>query len=324
MYNKREKVLVLGAAGSGGSYLCEFLLKKGFQVYGTSRWGSSKNKDNLSKIIDRITLLECDLTDLGATIRTIKLVEPALIYNLAAHANVHVCFNTPISVLENNIKSSLNLFEALRILGHDSIVLHASTSEVYGLVREENLPINEKCPLNPVNPYSVSKLTQEMLASCYWNSFGIKTITTRSFSYINPRRDDLFASSFAKQIVEIENYERKFLEYGNLDSIRTLMDVRDMSEAYFQASFKCKFGEVYNVGGRCILSVGQFLEKLKEKAKVKIKTKQNPKLLRPIDVTLQICDSSKFEKETGWVTKFSLDESIDFLLEHYRAKYVGF
>lgn len=235
------KILITGIAGSGGSYMAENLLSKGFEVCGFIRWHSTTTKQNLEKIENKIDLHECDLNDLGSVIRTLNLIKPELIYNLAAHANVHVCFSNPISVIENNIKSSLNLFEAIRILKLKSVVLHASTSEVYGLVKKIDCPISEEHPENPINPYSVSKLTQEKLAYSYWHSFGIETLITRAFTYLNPRREDLFASSFAKQVVEIENGQREVLEHGNLDSVRTILDVRDMCEAYFQASMKCNF-----------------------------------------------------------------------------------
>lgn len=314
-----SKILITGIFGSGASYLAEELLKNNLnEVYGLARWHSNGHDKNIQNIKNEIKILECDLTDFSSILRALKKIQPTHIYNMASHANVKASFENPIAVLDNNIKCTINLFEAIRILEIDPIVQHVSTSEVYGLVKEKDCPITEEHPLNPANIYSVSKLTQEKIASSYYYSYGIKTIITRCFAYICPRREDIFSSAFAKQVVEIEKGKRNILTHGNLNSIRTLMDVRDMSSAYIEANNKCKYGEPYNIGGTAVLTVGKFLEKLKEKAKVEIKTQQDPKLLRPVDVTCQICSTEKFYEQTGWKPKFSLEESIDFLLEYYR------
>jgi len=314
------KCLITGIGGSGGSFLAEYLVSLGIQVEGIVRWHSSNgtNKSNLDKIKNNITLYDCDLNDLGSTIRTLEKSKPDYIFHLAAHANVRSCFDYPIAVIQNNVNSTLNLFEAIRILRIPTKVQHCSTSEVYGQVDVKETPIKETTQLNPVNPYSVSKLTQEKIALCYYQCYNIPVIITRMFAYLNERRNDLFSSAFAKQIVEIERGQRTELTHGNLDSTRTLCDVRDMAEAYWIASQECDEGTPYNLGGNTIITVGEFLEILKSRAKVKIVSKQDPKLLRPKDTTMQIPDVSKFLNKTGWKPKYSFEESVDFLLDYYR------
>jgi GDPmannose 4,6-dehydratase/GDP-4-dehydro-6-deoxy-D-mannose reductase len=320
MRNKGNKVLITGIAGSGGSYLAEFLVSQGLDVHGISRWHSTASNSNLENVINDITLHECDLNDLSATIRAIEASRPDYIFHLAAHANVHVCFSNPIAVLQNNINGTINLFEAIRIVGIDPVIQFCSTSEVYGLVDEKNIPIDEGHPLDPVNIYAVSKLTQEKIASSYFYTYGTKIIITRMFAYINPRRADIFSSAFAKKIVEIERGEREVLTHGNLNSIRTLIDVRDAMESYWIASQKCEYGVPYNVGGETVISVGDFLEELKLKAKVPIPSTIAKDLLRPIDVTLQVPNVDKFYSATGWKPKYSIQDSIQFLLDHYRGQ----
>jgi len=178
--------------------------------------------------------------------------------------------------------------------------------------------MTEEHPLKPVNPYAVSKLTQEALVYAYHKSWGIRTIITRMFAYINPRRRDLFATSFAYQIAEIEKGKRDVLRYGNLDSIRNIIDVRDAMRAYWVACEHCEEGEVYNIGGKNTLSVGQFLDTLISHALVSIPRELDPKLLRPIDVTKQVPDTSKFDKATSFFPIYSLDDSIEFLLNYCR------
>ena len=195
---KKIKALITGIAGSGGSYLAEFLVSQGIEVQGISRWHSTTSSSNLKNIIDDITLYECDLNDLSAVIRALKEAKPDYIFHLAAHANVQVCFSNPIAVLQNNVNSTINLFEAIRILDLDPVIQFCSTSEVYGKVDTKNIPITEHHPLDPVNIYAISKLTQEKIASSYFHSYGMRVVITRMFAYINPRRGDIFSSAFAR------------------------------------------------------------------------------------------------------------------------------
>ena len=152
----------------------------------------------------------------------------------------------------------------------------------------------------------------------YHKSWGLNVITTRMFAYINPRRSDLFATAFARQVIEIEQGKRDVLTHGNLDSVRTLIDVRDAMRTYWIASEKCDYGSAYNIGGTDVLSVGDFLEILKSRSRVKIISQQDPDLLRPIDITLQIPDTSKFDQLTNWKPEYTLEETIDFLLQSCR------
>ena len=315
-----SKVLITGIAGSGGSHLAEYLVSLGLEVHGISRWHSTTSHSNLKKIADQIQLHECDLNDLSATIRALDKVKPDYIFHLAAHANVHVCFSNPIAVLQNNINNTINLFEAIRIVGIDPIIQFCGTSEVYGNVSAENTPITESHPLEPVNIYAVSKLTQEKIASSYFHTYGMKVVITRMFAYINPRRGDIFSSAFARKIVEVERGERDIVTHGNLDSVRTLIDVRDAMESYWVACQHCEYGVPYNVGGNTVITVGEFLEHLKTKASVPIKSEIDPNLLRPVDVTLQVPDVSLFTAATGWRPKHTIEESVEFLLNHYRGK----
>ena len=314
-----KRALITGIAGSGGSYLAEYLVNnQDVEVHGISRWHSTTSNSNLKNVIDKITLHECDLNDLSATIRAVEKVKPDYIFHLAAHANVHVCFSNPIAVLQNNINNTINLFEAIRIVGVDPIIQFCGTSEVYGIVDKKNIPIKESNALDPVNIYAVSKLTQEKIASSYFHSYGMKVVITRMFAYINPRRGDIFSSAFARKIAEIEKGERKYLTHGNLNSIRTLIDVRDAMESYWVACQKCEYGVPYNVGGETVISVGEFLDVLKSKASLPIISTVDKNLLRPVDVTLQVPDVTKFIEAADWKPKYSIEESVEFLLEHYR------
>ena len=198
------------------------------------------------------------------------------------------------------------------------VCFSGNTSEVYGQVKIEDTPIKETYPVDPINVYAISKLAQEKLCKSYWLSYGIPVVITRAFTYINPRRPDIFSSAFARQVVEIEKGKRDKIVYGNLDSTRTIIDVRDNMEAYWVATNHCDCGEVYNVGGYTHMTVGEFLTELVKHSTVPIKSELDPRLLRPVDVTMQIPDVTKFTTKTGWKPRYTLDDSIEFLLDHYR------
>ncbi len=317
-----KSILITGISGSGGSYLAEYIYKKypHIKINGISRWHSTTNNENLSKIKKNIILHNCDLNDYSSSLNVLKKIKPQIIFNLASHANVRDSFNNPISVINNNINSTLNLFETVRFLKLDTIILHCSTSEVYGLVSKKDVPINENQPLKPASPYALSKVTQDLMAQTYFRNYGMKIIITRMFTYLNPKREDLFSSSFAKQIAEIEQNKKNILMHGNLESIRTIIDHRDAMKSYFEAAYKCKFGEVYNLGGSRVISVKEFLSKLIKLSKSKIITKLDKQLLRPTDVTLQIPDTNKFEKQTNFKNSYDVDSSVLNLLNFWRDK----
>jgi len=317
-----KKAFITGIAGSTGSFLAEYLLKQNLEVHGISRWHStSANNKNLKNATKDIRMFECDLNDLSAVVRTLKESKPDYIFHLAAHANVKVCFSNPLAVMQNNVMGTMNLFEAVRLLELDPIVQHCSTSEVYGNVKREETPIKETHPLNPANIYAVSKLAQEKIAQSYFYSYNMKTVITRMFAYLNPRREDIFSSAFAKQIVRIERGQQKEIVHGNLESVRTLIDIRDAVESYWVASNNCNYGEPYNIGGNTIMSVGDFLQKIKNCSIEKnIESRCDESLLRPIDVTMQIPDISKFFNKTMWEPKYTFEESMEMLMEHYRGR----
>ena len=317
---KISKVLITGIAGSGGSYLAEYICKNHSHVKIHGLAYSRSTRKNLEGILNKVIPHEADLMDFGSVFSVLEEVRPDVIFHLAAFANVRASFDTPNSLLSNNILGTSNLFEAVRLARLDPIIQLCSTSEVYGQVDPNDVPIKEDAPMKPASPYAVSKATQDLLGWTYFISYKIKIIRTRMFTYLNPRRTDLFASSFARQVARIEQGLQKELTHGNLDSVRTVIDMRDAMRAYWLTILHCRPGEAYNIGGTTSMKVGNFLERLIALSKTSIPTRCDPALLRPADVTLQIPCVDKFASETGWKPEYSFDDSLTHLLDFWREK----
>jgi GDP-4-dehydro-6-deoxy-D-mannose reductase len=315
-----RRVLITGIAGSGSSYLAEYIVAHHpeVEVHGLARWHSTSSADNLRAIRDRVTVHEADLTDFGSVFAVLESARPEAIFHLASHANVRASFQTPAAVLTNNIVGTTNLFEAVRAARQEPLIQLCSTSEVYGQVDPSQVPITEEAPLRPANPYAVSKAAQDLLGWTYFKSYGMRIIRTRMFSYLNPRRTDLFATSFARQVAWVERGLQAEIVHGNLDSVRTMIDVRDAMRAYWDAMLFCEPGEVYNIGGDTTMTVGEVLERLIALSGKVIPTRCDPQLLRPSDVTLQIPCVDKFARATGWRPRYSFDESLTELLAFWR------
>lgn len=313
-----RRVMITGGTGSGARYLIEYLQKEQPQVeiHATAR------RKNAKRAPQGVTLHEVDLLDTASIINCFQRLLPDAIFHLAA--NPDKGFEIPSAMLMNNAVGSANLFEAARLCYgvHQElpVIISASTSEIYGAVRPEEVPIREDCPKRPCSPYGVSKLAQDCLGKVYFDAYGMNIITTRAFTYNNFYRTNLFSSSFAQQIALIEAGKQKVLRHGNLDSVRVMCDASSIAEAYWLAAVRCRPGEVYNIGGDKQVTVGDVLQRLIRKASVPIHTEVNPDLLRPVDVTLQIPDCSKFRAETGWEPTFDLDASLHGLLEYWRQE----
>ena len=316
------KVLITGITGMVGSYLADYILHNHpeVEVHGLIRWRSPL--DNIRGIEGRITLHHAELRDLNSLVLLLRKVRPVWIFHLAAQSYVGASFNAPADTIHTNVIGTTNLLDAVRIAGLDPKIHICSSSEVYGQVTKDEVPIRETNPFRPASPYAVSKVGEDMIALQYFLSFGIKTVRTRMFTHTGPRRGDVFAeSSFARQIAEIEARNRQNpVKVGNLDSVRTVADVRDAVRAYWLLLEKCPAGEVYNIGGNQTMSVGEILERLETMAKCKIDHAVDPGLLRPSDVTLQIPDTSKFRGATGWEPQIPVEVTLRDLLEYHRKR----
>ena len=330
-----SNILITGITGFVGSHLADFLLEEtDSNIYGLTRWRSPK--ENIIHLVDNpnIYLEHGDLTDFASLYRIINRVRPKFIFHLAAQSYVPYSFDAPAATLDSNVIGTCNLLEAIKVIKlsdganpdrYDPIVHICSSSEVYGQVGEDDVPIKEDCPFKPASPYAVSKTGEDMLGFQYWTSYGIRTIRTRMFTHTGPRRGDVFVvSAFAKQIAKIEaGLQKPTIHVGNLDSVRTFADVRDTVRAYWELVNKCEPGEVYNIGGSITMTIREMLAKLIAKSTMdSIEIYVDKALLRPSDVTLQIPCINKFKDATGWEPEIDFDttlqDTLDFWREYWR------
>ncbi len=316
------RTLITGITGFVGSHLADYILENQAhaQVYGLIRWRS--RMENILHIRDRIQLIEADLKDMASLKKCLAQVQPDRIFHLAAQSFVPTSWTCPAETFSINALGQINLFEAVLSLGISPKIQIAGSSEEYGLVNTDEVPMKETNPLRPLSPYAVSKVAQDLLGWQYYKSYGLKVIRTRGFNHTGPRRGEVFiCSNFAKQIVEIEKKRRDPIIYvGNLEAKRDFTDVRDIVRAYWLCLEKGIEGEVYNIGTGKTYSIKEVLDMLLSLAKVEVKIEVDPLRLRPSDVPVLLSDSSKFRELTGWAPKISFGQSLKDLLEYWRER----
>lgn len=322
----KVKVLITGITGFAGSHLADYILKNspGAEIHGTRRWRSKE--DAADHLNGSVTFHECDITDAHNVYTVIEKVKPDKVFHLAAQSFIPASWDSPAETFHTNVVGQCNLLEAIKHLrpsGYDPVVQIACSSEEYGRVAREALPIKETTPLAPLSPYAVSKVAQDYMGYQYWESFSIRVVRTRAFNHEGPRRGEVFViSNFCKQIAEIEHELREPVIYvGNLDAIRDFSDVRDIVRAYWLSTERCQPGEVYNISSGKGYRIKDMLEKLLAVSGHRgITVKTDPQRLRPSDVPVLVGDSTKFRHATGWETKIPFEQTLKDCLDYWRSR----
>lgn len=318
MRHDKAKVLITGITGFVGSHLTDLLLSEGYQVSGIALTG---DLTNLSPIHQPISLVCADIRNAKEIADILAEVKPDHIYHLAGVAFVPDAEADPTIVYDINVLGTLNLLEAARSTHLSAKILIVGSGEVYGHVPEAALPVNEEYPLKPTNLYGVTKACADMMAYQYATAYTMPVVRVRPFNHIGPRQSEQFVcSSFAKQIVEIEQGIRKpLLHVGNLEARRDFTDVRDVVRAYSTLLEKADGGEVYNIGSNKTWKIGEIVAMLVEASRVKgIALEQQSVRLRSNDVPVMRCDASKAEKTIGWRPEIPMERTLQDLLNYWR------
>jgi GDP-mannose 4,6-dehydratase len=327
----KERVLITGITGMVGSHLADYLLENtDWDIFGMCRWRSPL--DNVEHLIDRankkdrVYFINGDLCDYISLQNAVEESMPNYVFHLAAQSFPATSFTSPLQTLDTNIIGTERLLEVLRKCSKINPIIHVcSSSEVFGRVSKEKLPINEECSFHPASPYAISKAGTDLVGRFHAEAYGQRVVVTRMFTHTGPRRGDVFAeSTFAKQIAMIEQgVIPPIVKTGNLKSLRTWSDVRDAVRAYFMlVTVNPIPGEYYNIGGTFSCSVGDMLKYLVSisPSKDSIKIETDEARIRPLDADLQVPDTNKFKKHTGWTPQIPFEKTMQDLLDYWRNK----
>jgi GDP-mannose 4,6-dehydratase len=323
------RALITGFTGMVGSHLADHLLAHtDWELHGLLRWNDDlANVDHLLPRVndgDRVQFAYGDLNDLPSLQKAVDAIRPDYVFHLAAQSYPKTSFDAPLETLQTNILGTAGLLEALRRAGGDPVVHVCASSEVFGRVPKDLLPIHEDRPFHPASPYAISKVGTDLVGRFYGEAYGMRVMTTRMFTHTGPRRGDVFAeSTFAKQIALIEAGRiPPVVRTGNLDSLRTWADVRDAVRAYhLLVTVNPTPGAYYNIGGTHTCTVGAMLRhllSLSTRADIEVVT--DPGRLRPIDADLQVPDTTKFTTHTGWRPEIPFAQTMQDLLDWWRDR----
>ena len=330
MIEKNKVAFITGITGMVGSHLADYIIKNtDWNIVGLIRWRSPL--DNISHLIkdinenNKIKLIYGDLRDTLSIDKAVQEAKPDYVFHLAAQSFPKTSFDSPLDTMNTNIQGTNRVLEALRKYAQNAYIHICSSSEVFGRVSKEKLPIDEECTFHPASPYAISKVGTDLIGRFYAEAYNMRVITTRMFTHTGPRRGDVFAeSSFAKQIALAEaGLIEPIIKVGNLKSLRTISDVRDAVRAYYMLLTENPIpGEYYNIGGTFSLEIGELLNYLISISSIKsdLKVELDESRLRPIDADLQIPNTKKFQKHTGWKPEISFEQTMLDLLNYWRKK----
>lgn len=300
--------LITGATGFVGQHLISYLI---YQQKATNIIGTYRNSNIISNSC--YTIFEkVDLNNISALSRIIDRYKPNYIIHLAAESSVGYSWESPIKSFNNNINIFINLLEAIRKSKLTCRILSVGSSEGYGVVEEKHLPLKEDSPLNPISPYAVARVSQELLSKVYIEGYGLDIILTRSFNHFGPGQDIRFViPSFSKQIIDRKlNQSFEPIKTGNLSIIRDFIDVRDVVKAYVKLIEKGEKGAIYNVCSGKGNTLQEIVDTICDVLSFNVTTITNSKYIRPNDNPVIIGDNSKLRNEIGWNPKYSIRQTL--------------
>jgi GDP-4-dehydro-6-deoxy-D-mannose reductase len=316
------RVFITGIAGFAGSHLAELCLNSGDAVAGTVLPGTGVI--NIKHVKRSLDLAYVDLLKRDALARTLRRVRPQWVIHLAASTSVGQSFTSPADTVRNNIISTLNLLEAIRtertVRRRIETVIIVASSEVYGRVQPRMIPIDEKTPLAPVNPYGASKAAADVVAHSYYESFGLPVVRVRASNHTGPRQSPGFVvPDFCQAITRLERTKgKRVMKVGNLSAKRDFSDVRDIVRGYRQLAQRGRPGTIYHLGSGRARSVQSVLNSLLKLADVPIDVAIDPKKLRPVEVPILRPDITRAKREAGYRPSIPWMQTLRDTLQYYR------
>ncbi len=315
-----EKYLITGFSGFVSRHFCEYLERNKINalIKGIDVQDHNFNFDAFKYL--SFDFEKIDLLSVNEIERVICDFKPNFILHLASYSSVAFSWKAPIISFNNNTNIFLNILEAVRKLNLDTRILSVGSSEEYGRIREENLPLTEDTPLNPTSPYAVARVSQELLSKVYVNGYGLDIVLTRSFNHIGPMQKDIFVmGSFAKQLVMIKksNCSDGKLITGDISIIRDFSDVRDVVLAYYLLLHSGKQGEIYNVCSGEGISLREVISIMADVLNINISITVDETLIRPDENKIIIGCNEKIKRSLSWNPKYTLEQSLCDTLNYW-------
>ena len=297
-----SRVLIFGAGGFVGSYLCKEFLNNGYKVSGT-------DKGEGTALPPEVDFYKTDLMQADAVENLISRIQPDIIVNLAAISSVGASWNMPQTTMAINVIGALNIMEAARKSEQKPKILFVGSSEEY--VISEN-PLDENTQLNANNPYGISKVTQEQFAKLYKEQYGLKIYCVRPFNHTGVgQRDSFVLPSFCKQVAKIDKSGKDGkIQVGNLKVKRDFSHVKDVVRAYRMIVESENYNRIYNVGSGNAYSLEDML--------TYIIGLSNQHIEIEIDQPVICCNRSLIRKELGWEPQYDVYDALKEMYEYYR------
>jgi len=309
------RCLITGCEGFVGSHLADLLVALGHEVYGMV-YSDTKNIDHLRH---RIAIMRCDINDAGRVEEVLLKSKPEYVFHLAAQSFVMTSWEDPRLTLETNILGTLNLLEGIRKMGIEALIEIVGSSSVYGPRSPEELPLKEETDFRPTSFYAVSKVGEEMLGYLYAKVYGMRIVRVRPFNMTGPRKTGDACSDFTKGLVEIERGLKRYLEVGNLETVRDFTDGRDAVRALWLLAERGMPGEAYSLCSRKGYGMREILNMAIELSGLKnVEVRQVPWKMRPYDDPIYVGDNSKLRR-LGWEPRIPMEKTLTDMLEYWRS-----
>jgi len=317
-----KRIIITGFSGFVSRHFLNYLYdnKKEYQVLGADINEPKFDINNYSDVLD-ISFKKCNMLDENVVSDMVQEFAPDYILHLAAFSSVAYSWEHPAECFNNNTKIFLNVTNAVRALNKKCRILSVGSSEEYGNVSKEQLPLKESMNLNPVSPYAVARVSQEMMSKVYVNSYDMDIVLTRSFNHMGPHQDERFViPSFIRKILDVKESGRGTgtIETGDTTIIRDFVDVRDVVRAYYELLMEGTPGEVYNICGGKGVELSEVLEEIADIIGVDIIGKVNPEYVRPDDNRQIIGSVDKIKRDIGWEAKIPLRQTLTDMIETMR------
>lgn len=308
------RILITGASGFVGRHLSAYAVSRGHEVTGTYLSEGELSARDLPK--ERIRWVPLDMRNTASIRSVVVESRPDAVFHLAAQAYAKRAWSDPLDTFRTNVLGTISLYEALREVAPREGTLLTASASAYGTAKE--LPIREETPLNPTNPYGVSKACQELLSQQYAMNFGMRIVRARLFGTTGPGKTGDALNDFASQVATLERAGRPgILKVGNLSTRRDIQDIRDAVRALWLVFEKGVASQPINVGSGKSFSVGWIVETLTHLSRVPLRIQPDPALLRPTDEPENRADVSRL-RALGYSPEFPIERTISDALDYWR------